>query len=102
MPQGIPAASGHGAIGRQAALPGGIETLPEAEGVALAVPGWRARSFGALTALIVSWFALAFLGGFPISAVEWLALALLGAFAYSLGLVVASLVTLVMRRSNRL
>lgn len=101
MPQGIPAETGRGDIGRQAAIPGGLEALPEAEDLAVAMPGWRARSFGVLAALIVSWFALAFLGGFPISAVEWLALALLGAFAYSVGLVLASLVTLVMGRSTR-
>ena len=74
----------------------------EAEGLPIAGPGWRARSFGALAALMVLWFALAFLGGLPVGPVEWLALALLGAFAYSVGLVIASLVTLVMHRSNRL
>jgi hypothetical protein len=73
----------------------------EVEGVGESGPGWAFRSLGVLTALVVLWFALAFLGGLPGSAVEWMALALLGAFAYSLGFTLALLLTHLVARVIR-
>ena len=69
--------------------------------VAERIPSWFLRSAGGMTALIVLWFGMAFMGGLPGGAVEWLALAILGAFAYSLGVTIPLLVTLALRRAGR-